>query len=169
MVKQATALVSDVQRSGAWQAVFTEEEVNGWLAVELSHRADLLPGTVSQPRVHIEADGLSVAFRYRDARYDTIVSLVVDAYLIQPNVFGLRVRRARAGLLPLPMEDVLREISRAVEQWAWVVDWRQEEGDPVAQVTIPASARRVRKRVMSLDSLLLEEGRVRIGGSTARR
>src|SRR3712207_6240528 len=33
---RATALFSDAQQRGDWQALFTTEQINGWLAVQLS-------------------------------------------------------------------------------------------------------------------------------------
>src|SRR6188474_2649804 len=36
MLRTATALANDVQKEGEWQAEFTEEQINGWLAVDLA-------------------------------------------------------------------------------------------------------------------------------------
>src|SRR5688572_28758959 len=35
MLRTATALVNDAQQEGEWEAEFTEEQINGWLAVDL--------------------------------------------------------------------------------------------------------------------------------------
>ena len=35
------------------------------------------------------------------------LSLTIDAYLHEPNVLALRIRRARAGALPVPLAQVL--------------------------------------------------------------
>ena len=66
MIKRATDLASDVQKSGPWQATFTAAEVNGWLAVDLvKNHAGMLPGTISDPRVAITPEAVDVACRYR--------------------------------------------------------------------------------------------------------
>ena len=36
---RATALYSDVKQVGRWQALFTTEQINGWLATQLAENA----------------------------------------------------------------------------------------------------------------------------------
>jgi len=168
MTKAAAALASDLQREGRWQAVFSEEEINGWLAVELVEKhADLLAAAVSDPRVKIEPENLTLAFRYRDGRRSVVVSLSVDAYLVEPNVVALRIRKARAGSLPLPLDKILREVSKSTDQLEWQIDWRQAGGDPVAQITIPPLGAR-RNRQAQIETLRLESGKIVLAGATKR-
>jgi hypothetical protein len=166
MIKRATDLASDVQKSGSWQATFTAAEVNGWLAVDLvRNHAGMLPGTISDPRVDITPDAVTVACRYRDGRINTVLSLSVDVYLEGPNVVAVRVRRARAGALPLPLDDVLKQIARATDRLEWRIDWRQADGDPVALVSIPPP-RDKHRRVMQLETLRLGNGEIHVAGTT---
>jgi len=168
MVQQAAALISDVQKQGPWQAVFTEAEINGWLAVErVKNHPELIPETMSDPRVRVEPEGLTLAFRYRDATWEGVVWLTVDLYLVEPNVVALRVRKARAGALPLPLENVLKEVAKATDQLDWQVDWRQAGGDPVAQITIPP-LKSHGHRVLQIETLRLEKGRILLAGTTRR-
>lgn len=168
MTKAAAALASDVGREGRWQAVFSEEEINGWLAVELVEKhADLLGTAVSDPRVKIEPENLTLAFRYRDGRRSVVVSLSVDAYLVEPNVVALRIRKARAGSLPLPLDKILREVSKSTAQLEWQIDWRQAGGDPVAQITIPALGAR-KNRQAQIETLRLESSKIILAGVTKR-
>jgi hypothetical protein len=169
MVKETLALISDVRREGRWQAVFTEDEINGWLAVDLvRNHADMLPGTVSDPRVFIRPEGMTVGFRYRENDRQTVITLNVDAYLVEPNVVGLRIRTIRAGLLPLPLDDVLKQIARATDQLEWRVEWRQTDGDPVAQITIPP-VRDQRNKIIQVETLHLGDKQVILAGTTRRK
>ena len=166
MIKRAAELASDVQKPGTWQATFTAEQVNGWLAVDLvKNHADMIPGTISDPRVAITPDAVTVACRYREGRINTVLSLAVDVYLEKPNVVALRVRRARAGTLPLPLDNVLKQIARATDRLEWRIDWRQADGDPVALVTIP-SPRDKHRRVVQLQTLRLGNGEIFVAGTT---
>jgi hypothetical protein len=166
MIKRATDLASDVQKPGAWQATFTAAEINGWLAVDLvKNHADLLPGTISDPRVAITPDAVTIACRYREGRINTVLSLAVDAYLEGPNVVALRVRKVRAGALPLPLDDVLKQIARSTERLEWRIEWRQASGDPVALVSIP-SPRDKHRRVVQLETLRLGNGEIHVAGTT---
>jgi hypothetical protein len=169
MTKQTAALVSDVQKVGRWQTRFTESQINGWLATELGGlHPEYLPDVLSDPRVKITPSAVTVAARYTDGGRDIVVSLAADLYLAEPNVVGLRIRKARAGVLPFPLETVLREISHATDQWQWRVQWRQADGDPVAEITVPAVHQR-RDRAVSVDLIQLGDGEIILGGTTQRR
>lgn len=166
MLQRATALASDVNKPGRWQAVFTAGQINGYLAVQLpKDHPGLLPAGFRDPRVAITPDHVALACRYEDARVACVLSLTVDVYLAGPNVIALRIRRARAGAIPLPLDDVLRQISRATERLAWRVEWRQAEGDPVAQIHIPVSRGKDRKQIQ-IDTLRLGEGEIYVSGRT---
>ena len=53
-VAQATALASDLHRAGHWQTLFTADQINAWLALELEpHYPDLLPAERRDPRIMI--------------------------------------------------------------------------------------------------------------------
>jgi hypothetical protein len=169
MVRQATGLASDVQKEGRWTAAFTAEEINGWLAVELvkGHR-ELLPPNFSDPRVAITPDGATLACRYRSGAIDVVASLAVDVYLAEPGVVALRVRGARAGSLPLPLGQIVEEISRATNRLEWQVRWSQTDGDPVALISIPPPRNRGDKAVR-IDAVELGDGEIRVAGTSGRR
>lgn len=168
MQRQVAGLVSDVNREGRWQAVFTAAEINGWLAIELAkNRPEILPTGLSEPRVSITKDGVRIAARFRGAAVDTVVSLGVDVYLAGPDVVALRVQRVRAGSLPLPLGRILNEVSQATSRLEWEVRWGQEGGDPVALVTIPPPRNPGEKRV-GIDAIELDEGVIRVAGTSRR-
>ncbi len=169
MLQRTAALASDLRKEGRWQTVFTADEINGWLAVDLArNHPGLLPPAIRDPRVAITPEHVLVACRYRAGGIDTVLWLTMDAYLIEPNVIGLRIRKARAGALPLPLDEVLGQIGRASGQWEWRVDWRQADGDPVAQVRIPPPRHPEDPRVR-IETLRLGEGEIYVAGSTQRR
>ena len=59
MENRVAALYSDAQPRGEWTTVFSDAEVNGWLAVALEEQyADFLPPEVSDPRVAFGDDRL---------------------------------------------------------------------------------------------------------------
>lgn len=166
MLQRATALASDVHKPGRWQAVFTAEQINGYLAVQLSKdHPGLLPPALRDPRIAITPRQVVLACHYQDARLSCVLSLTLEVYLADPNVIALRIRQARAGAIPLPLDDVLRQISRATERLAWRVDWRQAEGDPVAQIHLPLPRGKDGKTVQ-IDSLRLGEGEIYVAGRT---
>jgi len=64
MVQKTTALVNNLKKEGDWEALFTDVQVNGWLASDLEeHYPDALPRGVRDPRVVIEPEQVIFAFR----------------------------------------------------------------------------------------------------------
>ena len=58
---RATALYSDARQHGQWQALFTAEQINGWLATQLAQNQDgELPKNFRDPRVAIAHDVLTL-------------------------------------------------------------------------------------------------------------
>ena len=167
MLQRAADLSTDVQQPGEWNATFTAEQINGWLAVDLvKNHAGELPPSVSDPRVAVEPGRLMLACRYRQGRIDTVVSLELDVYVPEPNVLALRIRKVRAGALPLPLGDIPDEITEAARSAGLTVHWRQTNGDPVALVSIPPPDDS--KDVVELDSVRLSGGKIEISGHTER-
>jgi len=168
MVRQVTALASDTQKKGAWEAVFTAQQINGWLAVDVPrNHPDLLPSSASDPRVTIEPEQIRIACRVSRGNWTGVVSVAVDVYLAEPNVVAARIREARIGSLPLPLKGILDKISQEAAQTGLETRWRQAEGDPVVEVFIPQPRDKDDKRVR-IESLQLGEGRVYVSGSTER-
>ena len=169
MVQQATALASDVAREGRWQAVFTAEQINGWLAVDMmqNHR-DLLPAALRDPRVAIEPEQVTLACRMDRGNWSSVFTLAVDVYLAEPDVVALRIRDARAGALPLPLEAILEEISQKASRMGQPIRWRQAQGDPVLEISIPPP-RDAGQKVIRIETLPLGEAKVYLSGSTRRQ
>jgi len=168
MLERATALASDVRQEGRWKALFTAEQINGWLAVDMvKNHPDLLPRSVGDPRVAIEPDKVTVACRFQRGQIDTVLSLTADVYLSEPNVAALRIRKARAGMLPLPLEKVLERISEAANRLNLDIRRRQAEGDPVILISIPQQIEG--GRLVRVESLRLGEAEIYLSGSTDRR
>lgn len=169
MVQRATALASDVKKQGDWKAVFTAQQINGWLAVDMvENHPDLLPSSLSDPRVAIDPERLQVAFRAKRGQWKGVVSLAVDVYLAKPNVVALRIRGARAGLLPIPLRTVLDKITEKVDELDLQVQWLTVDGDPVAEMTLPPP-RDADDKEVRIETLELGEGKIYLAGSTGSK
>ena len=113
MLQQTAALESAVRKKGRWEALFTAEQINGWLAVDRAkNHPDLMPPTWRDPRVAIDSKQVTIACRYQGAWLSSVLSLTVEPYVPEPNVLAVRIVRARAGLLPVPLGRVLDRLSR---------------------------------------------------------
>ncbi|MEX0585290.1 MAG: hypothetical protein WD176_01510, partial [Pirellulales bacterium] len=126
-----------------------------------------LPDGVSDPRVAIGDGELVLACRYEGSGVSTVLWLALDVFLSGENELGLRVRKARAGALPLPIGDVVDQVTQRAEELELPLSWRQADGDPVALVKIPSRPERGRR--MTLDALELRDGAVYLAGRTESR
>ena len=62
-VASSLQLRNDITNERDWQAVFTDGEVNAWLAEDLvTTFADQIPAEVHEPRVAFEPDRITLAF-----------------------------------------------------------------------------------------------------------
>jgi hypothetical protein len=168
MLKQIGALQSAMNRSGPWQADITAEEINGWLAVDLrKNHPKALPPSASNPRVAIEPNEMTVACRFNRGGVESVLSLALHPYLPEPSVVALRIVRARAGMLPVPLKDVLDGISKGAAEMQLRLKWAQAGSDPVAIISLPDDTDA--DRVVRIESLELREGAIRVTGTTERR
>jgi len=166
MLRQTTALAGNVQKQGRWQARFTAQQINGWLAVDLvENHPKALPQTVRDPRVAISRDRVTLACRFRRSGFDSVLSLTIEPCLPEPNVLALRICNARAGWLPVPLGSVLDHISKAATKANVQIRWRQVHGDPVVFISIPP-ARDRRDKVIRVEDLRADEKGLFVSGST---
>jgi hypothetical protein len=155
--------------TGNWEAAFTAEQLNGWMAVDLPEKFPaMLPRGVEEPRVAIEDGLVRVAARYRDRTINSIVSFALELQLAdEPNTIAVCIRDVRAGALPIPIATWLEKVQKALGDSELAVRWSQSSDDPVALVQIPISSDGSPQRHWTLESLAIEDGEVRVSGSTA--
>ncbi len=166
MLRTATTLVNAAQKEGVWEAEFTEEQVNGWLAVDLvENHGQVLPREVHDPRVAIRPDGLRLGWRWRGDELSTVFSLDVQLGLSEPNVVALTVRGARAGTVPLPLGKVLDTVTNAAREMNLRLEWKKSHGHPVALVRVPAPDSEEQK-IIIVEHLELREGAIYLSGRT---
>jgi hypothetical protein len=164
-VAQLTALASDLNHQGPWQTLFTADQINAWLALELKQNyPDMLSEGFCDPRISLRANEATIACRYETEKVSAIVSLTVDAYLHEPHVLALRIRRARAGALPLPLGQILDGVSHVARHLNLRLDWRKSHGDPVALITLPQPHASERES-LSLQTIELRENELFVSGA----
>ncbi len=167
MLRQTTELVSHTNTTGSWEVRFTAEQINGWLAVDLPrNHAGSLPKEFHDPRVAITPGGIQVASRYETDWVSTVASLHLDVALREHNALAVRFRKARAGSLPLPLKDILDQLSRAARESNLRLTWETIDGDPVGVITIPAMRDGERNVMVTLDALELRDGEIYLRGRT---
>jgi hypothetical protein len=164
--RRVVAMSSDLNEGNHWELILTDEQVNGWLATDLETKfPNLLPRQVHEPRVAFQDQAAHVACRLDSQNVSTVLSLKLEAYLTdRANEIAVRVRRVRAGVLPVPLTKILDQITAAAHQSGVTLHWSQQDGDPVALVALPVERPELRSGVV-LQQLTMGTGKIVVSGT----
>jgi hypothetical protein len=165
---QVLELRNEARAYGTWEANFSAEQINAWLAVNLPGKfPEALPPGVEDPRVAIEDGLIRVAARFRDESVTTVLSFALEVQLTEEsNTLAIRVCDVRAGALPVPMSAWLEKLQARIQQTKLNIRWSQSDGDPVAIAEIPAHHPDKPNQMIVLDSVAIESGSVQLAGRT---
>jgi hypothetical protein len=163
---QAGALYSDAQHTGDWCAVFTADQLNGWLAVELAqNHPELLPATIRDPRLAVFTDKLCLGFRTIHGGIESVASIDARVFVAESGELAVRLTAVRVGALPLPTPQIVEQIRAASQNWSVPVRWTRIDGDVVALVDVDMGTASDGRRVL-LDAIELHEGEIYVTGHT---
>lgn len=165
-VAQSLQFHNDIRNEPTWEAVFSDREVNAWLAEDLvTHFADQLPPEVRDPRVLFEMDRVILAFRLERSGVDSVITVVARARIPTDNTIELTLEKIRAGILPVPADGVLDQITQIGQRHGVDVLWKKVEGYPVLQLQYQPNLAREDVR---LEDVEIRSGRIRLAGRSDR-
>lgn len=166
--RQVLELHNEVRKPGRWEARFSQDEINGWLAADLPVKfPGVLPYGVSQPRVAIEANKMQMAVRFKQGDVETVLSLAGDAYLTdRPNEVAIHIQHVRAGLIPVPLAKFMDNIAEEATDAGLPLRWAEQDGDPVAIVTLPLDRKEFRGKQLRVEELQINDGEIVVSGRT---
>jgi hypothetical protein len=166
LVSDASALQASIVREGPWEAAFTENDINGWLAVDLPrNHGRLLPDWLAEPRVRLEPRRIRLAARVGRGLASAVAAVTAEVVLREPNQLGIVVEDAQLGGLPLPRGPVLAELRRCCDQLGMVTSVRRLDDRSLLVVYIP-STRESGGLSHWLETLTLGDGSIAITGQT---
>lgn len=162
-------LADQAETTGRWESIFSDAEVNGWLATVLREKyPTLLPAEVVDPRVSFVDGRCLLGYRYEGQRFKAMVTIEGEPFMARHDVAGLRLRRARLGILPLPMSQVVEHINDGARTLDIAVRWVEKEGDPVLLVGV-TDALSTEEEIRRLEAINLREGELALAGTSTPR
>ncbi|APW59467.1 hypothetical protein [Paludisphaera borealis] len=165
-VAQSLQLRNDICNEPTWEAVFSDQEVNAWLAEDLvMHFADQLPPEVHDPRVLFEMDRVILAFRLERSGVNSVITVVARPRIPEGNTIELTLEKIRAGILPVPADRVLDRITEIGQRHGVDVVWRKQEGFPVVQLHYTPNLNR---DDVQLEDVEIRSGQIRLAGRSDR-
>lgn len=165
-VAQSLQLRNDIDNEPAWEALFTDQEVNAWLAEDLvTHFADQLPPEVHEPRVVFEPERVTLAFQLDQGAFKPVIWVVARPRMAEGNVLELTLEKIRTGVLPVKADTILDRIVKHAKERGIDIDWKRVDNLPV--VTLRYSAKGGNDEVQ-LDLVEVLDGQIRLVGQSNR-
>ena len=164
---QAFALANDIEKEGSWSALFTDEQINGWLATDLVEKHPLLlPQNFAHPRVKLLDDHAQIGVRYTVRGVETVAWMDVDARMTDTHEIALRFRHIRAGAVPLPLATILDAVNTGAKELDLPLRWTSMDNDPTAVFGLPQSIEHGLR--FELTKLKIAEGKLFVSGQTIK-
>jgi len=159
-----------VLEEGPWRGEVTQDQINGWLAIELPEKfPELLPeDVIKDPRVAIHHGEISIAGR---AHYQEIQGIVVGKLDVfktdQNNQFAIRFRSIYTGIIPIPIKPFADEISKGLNHKGYRTMWTELEGDPLLTVIVPEEDLLIHGLYrLDIQTIDIEEEKIVVSGTT---
>mgnify|MGYP006952843762 FL=1 len=168
LVTSVSAVHAAFVRVGRWEGVFTERELNAWLALDLTrNHAELAAGWARDARIEIGSGRVRAGCRVGRGLFSVIGWIEAEVHLRDINQLGITLSDARLGLLPVPRGPILRELARRLDSLGMVTEIRRLDDRSVLVVYIP-STHEAGGVSHWLESLRIAPGEVAVAGETRR-
>ena len=161
-------LHNSVLAAEEWSVSFSEEQLNGWLAWDLERKfPGLIPPDVREPRVKIEDQQVTVAFRCDAQPFRGVGIVEAEIFLTGVlNQVGIRFKAVRSGMIPIPLALFTEQISEHALESGVEIEWLTDEGDPAVIIDIPDEFLRPSGNYVEIKSLEVKDRGVHVAGVT---
>jgi hypothetical protein len=164
-VRGSLQLRNDIYSEPRWQAGFSDQEVNAWLAEDLvQHFAEQIPAGVHDPMIAFETDHVTLAFEMDEGPIRSVISIVAQVNVPEGNLLALTIEKIHAGFLPLPATKFIPKITEEAEKRGLEITWRTEESKPVALIRYHPDTNR---RSIVLEDVQILDGQIRLAGRSS--
>ena len=165
-VQAAAELERELQQENQWQAEFTQEQLNGWLASELpGWLAEHEIEEFEQPRLQLVDGRVQLACRWRHSSLSGIVVLECRP-IFDPAAesLSLEILDVRSGWLPIATSRWLTPVQDLTANINLPARWDVSSGLPTLHLLLKDRLYDERGP-LSLQSLTISDGRIRISGT----
>jgi hypothetical protein len=139
-----------------WRFTFTQEQINSFFEEDFVRWGDaktLRDAGILQPRVEFLKDEIRVGFRYGDGPLSTVLSYDLKVWLVkgETNVLAVEILRRRAGALPIPTQQLFKELTELGQRHNIEIEWYRHEGNPVAIIRFQSDRPRHIAQLLKID------------------
>jgi hypothetical protein len=164
----ALQLVNEVRFEEQWSHEVTDDMVNAWLTEVLPTKfSGSLPPGVSEPRVKFEEGHVLLAFQAQKGIWNGVVSSRIRAWAAGPNQLAFDLKSARAGIIPIPVDNILDDLVKKLDSIGWRAEWKRSNNRDVLVVNIDSENLSEEGPRAVLEAVEIAPGRLRISGRRA--
>ena len=165
-VAQSLQLRNDICNEPNWEAVFTDQEVNAWLAEDLvTHFADRLPPEVHEPRLLFEPDRIILAFQLRQGGVQSVITVVARPRVPGGNTIELTLEKIRAGFCRSRPTTSWTGSSSMHARHGVDAEWARKDGYPVVVMRYTPH---IDREDVQLEELQIRDHQIRLAGRSDR-
>ncbi len=137
--RQILDMRNSMQLQDDWSLKVSDEQINGWLATTAKQNfPDLFPPAISDPRIVIKDQDVTIAFRCDMKAFKGVVVLRGQIFLTEVlNKVGIHVHSIHSGSLPIPVASVATQISAAAKDADFDLEWEMGGEFPIALIAMP--------------------------------
>jgi hypothetical protein len=167
-LNRTSRFYNDIRKLGEWSIVLTEDQINGWLAIDLpKNHPDALPPEIRDPRVKIENGVISIGVMVDREPFPVVASLDVRPKFRGTRAIALQFLGLRIGALPWSLENVMASVRSFAQEKdrGWDIHEEVWGSDPVALVRLLTD--KTGKGQMSFEALEVRDGEIMLRGRTS--
>jgi len=126
-----------IPRRQHWQTELSEEEVNGYFAVEIPKNfPQLFSRGIKDPRISLKNGKLEVACQIEQGMVSGVLDLVLDIQFPQPNRCEILFQRAYVGLVPFSRETVRDTFAKGLQGGGRKIETTRIQGYPALVIDL---------------------------------
>ena len=151
---------------GRWQETFSADQMNSYFEEDFLRATPFrLPERVHSPRVQIDPDHFTLAFRYGQGFWSTVVTIDTKMWLVagERNVVAIEFQGLHAGEVPISLQSFLEQIAENARQLSIEVTWYRHGSNPVALLRFQADRE---NPTVVIQKLELQDGKLVIAGKS---
>lgn len=165
-LNRASRFKNDLVKPGEWTLLLTDEQINGWFAVDLTNNhPDALPAEIQNPRVKIDPRQISFGVMIEGKPFPVAASLDFTLKITGPRELMIRVISVRLGNLPWSVESIVAQLRSVLKDQGWTIRETTIDNDPVLLLSPPPPDEG--KGDLTLETLELREGEIYLRGRTS--
>jgi hypothetical protein len=166
-LNRASRFKNDVVKPGEWQLLLTDEQINGWFAIDLeNNHPNALPKEIHDPRAKITPQLISFGVMVDRKPFPVAASLDFSLKITNPRELMIRIITARVGNLPWSVEMIVAQIRHWAQEQGWTLRETTIGNDPVLLLSPPATDGRAE---LTFETLELREGEFFLRGRTTAK